>query len=85
MEWDESKSEENRLKRGFGFEIALHFDWDTAVYQPDVRWDYGEDRIVAFGWAVAVRYAIVFTHRNGTRRIISIRRMHDKEARKYGI
>lgn len=85
MEWDEEKSEKNRRERGFGFEIAYEFDWDSAIYRVDARFDYGETRLRAFGRAGDRRLAIVFTHRDGDRRIISVRQMHEKEARRYGL
>ena len=84
MEWDEEKSERNVRLRGFGFEIAYAFDWDSAVYQRDTRREYGEDRFRAFGEAGDLRLCIAFTYRNGERRIISVRRMHEKEAKRYG-
>ncbi len=85
MEWDEEKSERNRVMRGFGFELANEFDWDRAVYERDARMDYGEDRFRAYGWAGDLRLCIAFTYRSGTRRIISVRRMHEKEAQYYGV
>ena len=85
MEWDEEKSEKNRRERGFGFEVAYGFDWDNAETERDDRKDYGEVRYRAFGWAEEMRLCIAFTFRGETVRIISIRRVHDKEARKYGI
>lgn len=85
MEWDEEKSERNRVTRGFGFEIAHEFDWSAAIVERDDRKDYGEIRYRAFGRAKALRLCIAFTVRGDETRIISVRRVHDKEARKYGI
>ena len=85
MEWDETKSEQNRAMRGFGFEIVYEFDWENAVIHQDDRKDYGEIRWRAFGWARQLRLAIVYTERPGGMRIISVRRMHEKEAKEYGI
>ncbi len=85
MEWDEDKSQGNRKKRGFGFEIMEEFDWSSAHIEEDLRKDYGERRFRAFGRAGDLRIAVAFTPRNGDIRVISVRRMHDKEARKYGI
>jgi uncharacterized DUF497 family protein len=85
LEWDETKSETNRIKRGFGFEIVYEFDWDRASYDRDTRRDYGEERFRAYGWAGELRLCIAFTNRNGDRRIISVRQMHEEEAEFYGI
>jgi uncharacterized DUF497 family protein len=72
------------MQRGFGFEIADAFDWSSAVVARDERKDYGEVRYRAFGRAGALKLCIAFTLRGPETRIISVRRMHDKEARKYG-
>ena len=85
MEWDEAKSDKNRAERGFGFEIVHEFDWTSAVVVEDDRKDYGETRLMAFGKAGELQLAIVYTERAGGIRIISVRRMHEKEARRYGL
>jgi uncharacterized DUF497 family protein len=84
LEWDDAKSERNRVLRGFGFEIADAFDWSSAVVERDERKDYGEVRYRAFGRAGELKLCVAFTLRGPETRIISVRRMHDKEARKYG-
>jgi len=85
FEWDEAKSEWNRTQRGFGFEIVYDFDWDTAVIERDMRMDYGEERFRAFGTALGKPLFVAFTRRYSSIRIISVRRMHSKEARQYGL
>ena len=84
MEWDEAKSEKNRAERGFGFEIADGFDWASAIVERDDRKDYGEVRYRAFGRAGELKLCIAYTLRGSETRVISMRRMHEKEARKYG-
>lgn len=83
-EWDNGKCEINRRLRGFGFEIIHDFDWATAVVDTDTRKDYGEDRYRAFGLIGDRVYAVAFTFRGDNIRVISIRRVHAKEGRKYG-
>lgn len=85
FEWDPVKSEANHKKRGFRFDLAEDFDFSSAVIQEDTRKDYGETRYRAFGRIDGVAYAIAFTPRGKNLRIISMRRMHDKEADRYGI
>jgi uncharacterized DUF497 family protein len=84
-EWDDAKSEWNREHRGFGFEVVYEFDWDGAAIEQDQRADYGERRFRAFGRAGNVRLFVAFTYRAEVLRIISVRRMHMKEAQRYGI
>ena len=44
IEYDPAKSERNIQERGLSFELAVDFDFDTAVIRPDTRQDYGEAR-----------------------------------------
>lgn len=85
FDWDEAKSEWNRAHRGFGFEIVRDFDWANAVIERDERMNYGEERFRAFGHASGRPLFIAFTRRGTSVRIISVRRMHLKEARHYGL
>ncbi|MBU1176800.1 MAG: BrnT family toxin [Alphaproteobacteria bacterium] len=83
--FDEAKSERNRRERGFGFELAYQFDFETAVIVPDDRCNYGEERSRAFGRIVGLPFCVVFTMRSGVLRVISMRRVHIKEAKAHGI
>lgn len=83
-EWDDAKNSANRAKHGVGFELVLAFDWAAAVIRPDDRKDYGEARQLAYGRIGGRGYAIVFVVRGERIRLISLRPMHEKEARKYG-
>jgi uncharacterized DUF497 family protein len=85
FEWDEAKSEWNRVHRGFGFDVVPEFDWESAVIEQDERKDYGELRYRAFGRVGIRPYFVAFTRRGSKVRIISVRRMHRKEARQYGL
>jgi hypothetical protein len=83
--WDEAKNSENVALRGFGFEIVRLMDWSQVVFEEDRRFDYGERRIRAFGRVDGRPYCVVLTPRDGTVRILSVRRMHEKEASRYDI
>ena len=79
FEWDEAKSETNRQERGFGFDLAaLVFD-GPVVEWCDVRQPWGEARVVAIGAVEERVLAVVYTDRDGVRRIISARRARKKE------
>ncbi|MCB1507452.1 MAG: BrnT family toxin [Hyphomicrobiaceae bacterium] len=82
IEFDDEKSANCREKRGFGFEIAERFE--AVVVEHDTRSDYGEARFRAFGFIDGKKFCLAFTPRHGRVRVISLRQMHDKEARKYG-
>ncbi|WP_375450820.1 BrnT family toxin [uncultured Devosia sp.] len=84
-EWDEGKNGINYVKHGVGFEIVLQFDWDTSVIRLDQRYEYGEVRFRAFGRIDGQSMCVAFTPRGPKLRIVSVRFVHEKEAKRYGI
>jgi uncharacterized DUF497 family protein len=84
-EWDEDKAAINRSKHGIDFEMIRLFDWSTAAIKPDRRYDYGEDRVLTYGRIEDRGFCVAFVLRPGRIRIISLRPMHEKEARRHGI
>jgi uncharacterized DUF497 family protein len=82
---DEAKNAENRARHGIGFEIVYQIDWNTVIIQDDNRFDYGEKRSLVAGRIDGKPHYIVLSPRDGTVRVLSARRMHEKEARRYGI
>ena len=79
FEWDETKSAQNRLERGFGFDVAsLIFD-GPVVEWCDIREPWGETRVIAIGSVENRVRAVIYTERDGVRRIISARRARKKE------
>ena len=83
--WDEAKNAENHAKHGMGFDLVYGMDWSSVAYEDDERFDYGERRVRAFGRKDGSPYCIVLAPRDGTMRVLSVRRMHEKEAKRYGI
>jgi uncharacterized DUF497 family protein len=83
--WDEAKNVENRAKHGIGFEIVHQIDWSTTVIEDDDRFDYGELRSRVFVRLNGKPYCVALAPRDGTIRVLSARRMHEKEALRYGI
>ena len=84
-EWDSGKDDINYAKHGVRFDIVLGFDWDIAVIRLDQRYDYGEVRFRAFGRLNGKSMCVAFTPRGTKLRIVSVRFVHDKEAKRYGI
>ena len=87
FEWDEGKSERNRLERELPFDLAiLLFDGPT-IERDDRRRDYGERRIVATGEAVGRVLTCVYVDRTQdgmtVRRIVSLRVASRKERQAY--
>ncbi len=84
FEWDEAKSERNQIERGFDFALAARiFDGDTIEREETGR-DYGEQRLVAIGQGGGITLTVVYTERDGARRIIPARRANKGERRVYG-
>jgi uncharacterized protein len=84
FEWDEAKAARNLEKHGVAFESVLVFDWSGAIVRLDVRWNYGEPRWRALHIdSAGTPYVVVFTERRGRYRIISLRRAHAREVRKW--
>lgn len=59
------------------------FDWDTALVVEDVRYEYGETRLRAFGFILGRLHVMVFTPRGRDVRIISLRKAKAREVRWY--
>jgi len=82
-EWDEAKNSSNKRKHKISFETAILI-WDGFVYEwPDLRFDYGEDRISAVGEIDGRAVFVAYTWRDGRRRIISARKADGNEQRSY--
>ncbi|HZY49461.1 MAG TPA: BrnT family toxin [Devosia sp.] len=83
--WDDAKNAENIALRGFGLDIVYLLDWSAVVFREDTRFDYGESRLVVMGRIEKKPYYVVIVPRDGTIRVLSARRMHEKEAHRYGV
>ncbi len=81
--FDPQKNERNRRERGLGFELVAEFAFGSAKYIQDNRKDYGEIRIRAIGFIKDTLYALVFTMRGTTLRVISLRRANRRERKRY--
>jgi len=81
FEWDEAKSERNLRERGFGFDFASLIFVGPVLEAEDRRHDYGEVRMRALGAFEGIVLLVVYTDRDGARRIISARPAKQKERR----
>lgn len=83
FEWDEAKSERNRIARDLPFDFAFDlFDGPVLLTREDRR-EYGELRMRALGMVAGLVLARAFTDRGGVRRIISLRRANRRERDAY--
>jgi uncharacterized protein len=82
FEFDGAKDAANMAKHGLSFRDFSGFDTPAAIIV-DGRSDYGEVRMRAFGRIDGKGYMIAFTKRENVTRLISFRRAHEKEMRRY--
>jgi uncharacterized DUF497 family protein len=84
-EWDLEKAATNLEKHGVTFEEAASaFEYAPMTDRLDDRRDHGEMRIISIGFSAERRFlTIVWTDRDGVRRIISARPASTEERKVY--
>lgn len=81
IEFDDAKDAANIAKHGVSLVLGAVVLGSRIGEVGDDRRDYGETRINAFGLVEGRLFACTYTIRNGTRRIISVRRASRQEQR----
>lgn len=81
--FDAEKLAANVAKHGVWFSAAEDFDWETAMVAVDDCQRYAETRFVAIGLIGVRLHVMVFTLRETTVRLISLRRANSREVRRY--
>jgi uncharacterized protein len=82
FEWDEKKSTSNKLKHGISFEVAKCL-WDDP-FRVEIQTSFpDENRSVLIGRIDKKMWTAVFTVREDSIRIISVRRARKREAMLY--
>jgi hypothetical protein len=84
LEWDERKNRANIRKHGFDFADAEQFFAGPALFRPDIRQEYGEERWQGIG-RVGGRVAVVVFVDYGSEnfRILSLRKANRRERADY--
>ena len=84
-EWDEGKRQINLEKHGIDFSAIHSFGWECATIFEDLRMDYDEPRMVAYGNIKGRLVVVVYTQRGDeTIRVISMRKANKREVSRYG-
>ena len=83
IEFDAAKDAINIAKHGLSLADAAEFDLASAVVVIDDRREYGEVRYRAFGRVNGEARFLAFAIRGPVIRVISYRRAHAKEMRRY--
>ena len=81
--WYEAKRRNNLKVHGLDFEECEAIWDDFTITREDIRRDYGEKRLVAFGLLDGKVVVMVYTERPTGPHIISLRRAEKYEARYY--
>ena len=82
--YDPAKRARTLKERGLDFEDCGEVFAGPTLDAPDNRRDYGEPRVRTFGLLGDRLVSVVWTPRDDTRRIISMRYANDREKARYG-
>ena len=77
--FDPAKREKTLEDRGLDFADALTVFSGVTFEVEDVRKDYGETRIICFGWLRNRMVVIGYTPRGRNRHIFSMRKANERE------
>lgn len=84
FEWHEGKAARNLAKHGVPFEYATRVFLDAhRLDAKDDRGDYGEERWLTLGLIAGRLYAVAYTERGESIRLISARKANPRERRQY--
>ena len=81
--FDPVKNTRNIELRSLSFEEVVNFEFETALFFPDQRQDYGEVRIRALGWLGKRLHALVFVETRQGIRVVSFRKANKREVNIY--
>ncbi len=86
IEFDPMKDDENRRKHGLPLAAADFLFDGPYIEEEDRRGNYGETRFIATGPVERLENRIcvvVYTWREGVRRVISFRKANEREVKTY--
>jgi uncharacterized DUF497 family protein len=82
--FDPEKDITNRDKHGVSLALAEALFAGPHISVADDRFDYGEDRKVAFGFIRDRLFVCVYADRGPERRVIPLRKANTREVKRYG-
>lgn len=83
ISYDPNKDAQNMTKHGVSLADAAKLDWDRLQATPDDRFPYNEQRFIGYAPIGARLYCVVFTYRDGSVRVISLRKANKRERQRY--
>ena len=84
ISFDPKKDEQTRETRGFSLAVGAEVISNQASLIIDSRRNYGEERLISFGYIDKRLYVCVYTVRGDALHIISVRKANKREIGKYG-
>ena len=82
--YDPAKRQRTLDERGLDFEDALTVFSGVTFEVEDTRRDYGETRIICFGYLARRLVVVGYTPRGNSRHIFSMRKANEREQARIG-
>ena len=82
--FDPAKRDRTLAERGLDFADAAQVFSGTTVEMEDIRWDYGERRILCYGLLAGRVVVIGYTRRGAARHVFTMRKANDRETKRLG-
>ncbi|NOQ77612.1 MAG: BrnT family toxin [Methylococcaceae bacterium] len=83
IEFDSNKDTVNIEKHGLSLANAAKLEWEYLLVKQDDRNEYNEVRMIGYAPIDNRVYCVVYTDRDGIRRIISLRKENKREVTYY--
>ena len=83
LSWDDSKRRKILVERGLDIAQAQQIFDGARLDKIDSRFEYGEVRIVTFGFLDERLCVLVWTERDNRCRLISLRKANEREQEKF--
>lgn len=84
IHFDPHKDQLNLRNHGISLRAAEQLEWDNFISTEDQRFDYGEQRMIGFGYIGLTLYCLVYVEYDDEHwRAISLRRATRQEIQAY--
>ena len=84
LSWDENKRQSTLNERGIDFaDAAIVFSGSVFEFEDD-RQDYGECRMICYGFLAGRLILVGYVQRGRIRHIFSMRKANERETIRYG-
>ncbi len=83
LAWDEQKRQATLADRGIDFADAAAVFSGPVLEFEDIRRDYGECRVICFGFRAGRLMVVGYVQRGDSRHIFSMRKANEREIKKF--